>query len=162
MLILFKTALFLIVLIAGYPGIAAAQNTLSGECVLTPKNCPKPGDICPKDSPHGDSVIYAGNYAGLDYFITPGDNGKQSWEDAMKYCENLEAHGKTDWFLPTINILEMLHAHLRYLPEFEMACYWSASHNYYAEYGWCLHFEGGSREIHHKSNTEYARCVRRD
>ncbi len=96
-----------------------------------------------------------------------GDDGvERSWQDAGNYCENLELAGKSDWRLPSINLLEGLiePANSPTAPtafSVKPSYYWSVSESHInsqsAKY---VNFFYGNTYAYSKDNTYYVICVR--
>ena len=90
-----------------------------------------------------------------------------SWNNAIKYAENLSLYGYSDWRLPTIEELKTiidtdLHPTIR--EEFHNVApntYWSSSeHTSFIYYSCHIHFYSGLTSYSHKSNEYYVRCIR--
>ncbi len=94
------------------------------------------------------------------------DGVERNWQEAGKYCKNLELAGKTDWRLPSVNTLAglikpanspMVPAAFLIRPSY----YWSASashhNNHSAKY---VNFFYGHTYAYSKDNTYYVICVR--
>lgn len=62
----------------------------------------------------------------INYYIYPEDNAEAvNWYDAKNICENLVAYNYDDWYLPSIDELEMLENKHTKFDSFQQ--YWSSS-----------------------------------
>lgn len=81
------------------------------------------------------------------------------------YCNELDIHGKTDWYAPSAPELYVLYLNKSAIGGFSSTnYYWSSSENN-SEKGVRMYFSSGATHSGKKSNTdsgnEYTRCVRR-
>ncbi len=81
-----------------------------------------------------------------------------NWNEAKKYCLDLELYGYSNWRLPTTKELEELYKKRSKLYNRTSGNYWSAS----AKGGdaWNINFDNGKTYNHGKSNLYFVRCVR--
>lgn len=82
--------------------------------------------------------------------------------DAATYCSNLVAHGRSDWYLPALNELQLLYTNL-YLGGFGGLTnhdYWSSSEQS-DDSGKNIYFGDGNTYNGGKSNDFRVRCVRK-
>jgi hypothetical protein len=81
------------------------------------------------------------------------DLGKDSWDNAMEKCQNLNLNGFDDWFLPSVDDLRIL-----YLSEishrFEHRYHWSSTKFYSYD------FADGSKGIEDRSTSNYVIAIR--
>jgi len=89
--------------------------------------------------------------------------GKMTWEEAVKFCEELEFDGKKDWRLPTLDELRALHASDEH-PHNDtktVACYWSST-TFADDTGSALFvsFSDGYAGVAVKTYMGYVRAVR--
>ena len=82
---------------------------------------------------------------------------------AAAYCDGLTAHGKSDWYLPARNELNILYTNRTAIGGFDVAggqWYWSSSEsvNFYA---WIQRFSDGSDHYGIKNYSYFVRCARR-
>jgi hypothetical protein len=77
-------------------------------------------------------------------------------------CKNLNEDGHTDWYLPSLNELNVLYGGAAAIGNFSTggAWYWSSSevNNYSA---WMEQFSGGGQQGYNKNSYENIRCTRR-
>lgn len=114
------------------------------------------------------------SFAGQDVILNKTTNlvwadaysNKETWKSALKYCEDLNYGGVSNWRLPNINELKSL---LNYslknpvtsFPGMPLQSFWaSTSYKGYKEYGWYVNFFSGEVYYHTKSSLYHARCVR--
>lgn len=63
------------------------------------------------------------NYNGKTYYIHP-DAGEMTYQEALSYCERLNAYEHQDWFLPDKQELIEMFAQAKSLGGFQDAAYW--------------------------------------
>jgi hypothetical protein len=81
--------------------------------------------------------------------------------NAAQYCENLTAHGQTDWYLPAKDELNVLFTNRTAIGGFAGAWYWSSS-EINSVYAWVQNFTNGHQGYHGGKHGSYrVRCVRR-
>lgn len=87
------------------------------------------------------------------------ENGK-----AAQLCANLNVNGHKDWFLPSMDELDLIYKNLKRteLGSFKDDWYWSSSASEYGSLAaWAQKFSDGSRnDYNHKGNTFLVRAVR--
>lgn len=105
-------------------------------------------------------------------WIKQHDGRNYYWADALKYCEDMEYAGYTDWRLPTVNEMESLIVRTKYNPasDFEMYdcfTFWSSTSAFLGEEAnawsgeaWLMDFYGGSVGFLSKTAGAAIRCVR--
>jgi hypothetical protein len=79
--------------------------------------------------------------------------------NAAQYCENLTAHGQTDWYLPARDELNVLYTNRTTIGGFASNWYWSSSERN-SVLAWRQHFTNGFQD-YGKVSTNHVRCVRR-
>lgn len=124
-------------------------------------------------------------FAGVRFTSITGDDGKISYEDvktklvwtrdyvtgktwkqALKYCEELNYGGFTNWRLPNVNELgTLIHvgkvSPASDLPNSYTDWFWSSSPNTgNTAYVWCVLFDGGRVDWIDKHGHYAVRCVR--
>jgi hypothetical protein len=80
--------------------------------------------------------------------------------NAAQYCENLTAHGQTDWYLPARSELNVLYTNRTAIGGFSGAWYWSSS-EVSSPHAWGQPFTTGAPGWVGKSISGRVRCVRR-
>jgi hypothetical protein len=87
------------------------------------------------------------------------ENGK-----AAQLCANLNVNGHKDWFLPSMEELDLIYKNLKMmgLGSFKDDWYWSSSASDYGSIAaWAQRFSDGSRnDYNHKGNAFLVRAVR--
>lgn len=84
----------------------------------------------------------------------------QRLNPAAAYCYHLNLHGKTDWFLPARDELNVLYLNRTAIARFASAGYWSSSENNSGS-AWRHGFNDGLQASSNKANDFSVRCVRR-
>jgi len=112
---------------------------------------------------NGDGTV-TDNQQGVMWQQT--DDGKErSWQEAKKYCENLELAGHKDWRLPEISLLTgilepanspTVDPALRVKPSY----YWSATEGANSNTAKYVNFFYGNTYAYSKDNSYYALCAR--
>ena len=83
-----------------------------------------------------------------------------NWTEAIAYCENLTEGGKSDWMLPSMNILNTIIAKGK--SKFgDTSLFWSSSSNT-PDGAWGIGFRTGSMFGNGRSSKHEVRCVRWD
>jgi len=92
---------------------------------------------------------------------------QKKWDDAQRYCNNLQPLGFNDWRLPTKSELESIVDKSRepaIKEEFKNCSssgYWSSTTNEYGKYNaWIVNFYNGYVYSSNKDLNYYVRCVR--
>jgi len=88
----------------------------------------------------------------------------QGNESAARLCANLNVNDYKDWFLPSIDELELMYKNLKKkgLGGFRDGFYWSSSQNDSTGNAWAQRFSDGSKAnyLNNKGNTYSVRAVR--
>jgi len=114
------------------------------------------------------------NNTGLEWQDTYVDNNnsikKTTWEDAIKYCEDLVLDYKDNWRLPNINELTSLADDSKSTPlnslfinKIDAQNYWTSTtltleNNY--NFAWVVYFGYIGYSQNSKTSNNYIRCVR--
>lgn len=113
---------------------------------------------------NGD-VIVTDSKTGLVWQKTY-ETGK-TWQQALKYCEDLTYAGYSDWRLPDKNELASLVNYEKYnpasdFPDMPSQHFWSSSTLvHYTNFAWVVYFNYGSESYGNKTDDDYnVRCVR--
>lgn len=94
---------------------------------------------------------------------------KRSWDDAKKYCQNLQLAGHDNWRLPhsqelfyivDFNSKKMIDTN--YFKDKNRIFWASNQHLTRTTYGWSVDFRNGMLDWNYKPNLFYSRCVRDD
>lgn len=91
-----------------------------------------------------------------------GTGGTQPHRMAQ-YCEDLVAHGQSDWYMPALNELDVLYTNKAAIGNFDTSgsFYWSST-EFNTNDPWVQQFSGGSQNSGFgKCNSFILRCVRR-
>jgi hypothetical protein len=80
--------------------------------------------------------------------------------NAAQYCENLTAHGQTDWYLPAKDELNVLYTNRTAIGGFTSNVYWSSS-EIGTHHAWEKNVAGGTDSVQEKFAFSSVRCVRR-
>ena len=92
----------------------------------------------------------------------------KTWQEAIRYCENLTLGGYNDWNLTNINQLKSIVDTNRYDPAIDPTfqnvvsnVYWSSTTGASGtSYAWDVVFGGGNDAWGNKTHRYYVRCVR--
>ena len=105
-------------------------------------------------------------HTGLTW-IESGEDIKQTWEDAISYCQELDFADQSDWRLPEKFELESIVDYSKSYPAInpvfscESSFYWSTTpHMPNPAYAWSVFCPDGADHWVHKSNAYNVRCVR--
>ncbi len=94
---------------------------------------------------------------------------EKTWKDAIKYCEDLNFAGYSDWRLPNKNELLSIVDRSKYNPAINSAfknvttisLYWSStSYTDGTSNAWYVDFDYGYTNGSYKDNSPHVRCVR--
>jgi len=137
-----------------------------------------------KDSSYYVRAVRGGQAGSFDYLVINGDstvtdmrtglmwsvktNERLNWKNALKYCEELEVSGLTDWRLPTKEELSSIVDYTKYYPAIDRkyfnnlsAFYWSStSYAYRTGRAWGVHFDDGHDRYYAKDSSYFVRAVR--
>jgi len=92
-----------------------------------------------------------------------------SWQNALKYCANLNMDGKTDWRLPNVKELTSIVHYSTYSPSINTSYFSNTASNYYwssttysfnSSYAWNVYFNYGNSNGTNKATRYRVRCVR--
>jgi formylglycine-generating enzyme required for sulfatase activity len=86
---------------------------------------------------------------------------QQEWDDAKKYCKNLNLANKNDYRLPTLAELKYLYTFKYNLKNFIPFYYWSSTTSSSdTSHAWYINFNDGYTYNDTKIYSLYVRCVR--
>jgi hypothetical protein len=126
-------------------------NDGSGSWLDTPlDNCTSAQSTC-RTGKHNSNFLATADSAGA-VGIQP--------HNAAQFCENLTAHGQTDWYLPARDELNVLYTNRTAIGGFALAGYWSSSEVQQVT-AWMQNFTSGVQASNNKPFTNRVRCVRR-
>ena len=98
-----------------------------------------------------------------------GYGSKRNWEDAKKYCQNLELSGHHNWRLPhsqelfyIVDFSSKKLINSKYFKAKNRIFWASNQHLTRDTYGWSVDFRDGMLDWNYKPNLFYSRCVRDD
>lgn len=101
------------------------------------------------------------NFWGKIHYAMPSDILKEAtWQQASDGCSNLSAYGFDDWYLPSIEELDMLYTN-RHNLGMNGAAYWSSSEKKKGAM-FEKNFENGRTYDTGLSGERYVRCVRKE
>ena len=93
--------------------------------------------------------------------------GTYSWAQALRYCEDLELGGETDWRLPNVRELQSIVDYGRYNPAIDPVfsaesswCWSSSSHVGHVDFAWFVRFHDGFVNDIGKHAGAFVRAVR--
>lgn len=115
----------------------------------------------------GGDIVVTDSTSGLMWQKTLEDFTSYTWVRALKYCENLEYAGYSDWRLPNKNELASLldydksDTHFSDFPDMEAQDFWSSTtHANSFGSAWRVDFYDGGVDDDSKSHQLKVRCVR--
>ena len=126
------------------------------------KAVPQVGDKMP------DGSVYAGISPDTNkpMYATPADAKlTMEWKQAMKYAEELDAHGHRDWRVPTKGELNVLFQNRAAIGRFNVSGsdlagrYWSSTESN-GNHAWGQLFSNGNQDWDYKLDDSSLRCVR--
>ena len=99
---------------------------------------------------------------------TIGEEDRLSWRDALKYCENLDVAGYSDWRLPNLRELQSIVDYGRWEPAIDTMFgadsnwgYWSSSSvAQHPHDAWYINMTSGQVNYSQKSREDYPQYVR--
>ena len=129
------------------------NNGNGGNYVDTPvSNCTAP---CVGDDGQANTPVIV---------ATDADSGAAGFQphQAASYCDTLNLHGQTDWYLPALPEVNEMFGSRVAIGNFDTSgtYYWSSSENY-VHYAWRQRFSDGYQNTHYKNHANAVRCVRR-
>jgi len=144
--------------------------TVSGSSSEGGPGCPTIGTITEPGTGSAGTACsvgskFIGRHAGANYFATASDDSTATiFFPAITLCNNLNRHGRTDWFLPSLAVLQMMSENRTQIGSFNNAAdYWSAS--YAGSSGtanvWFINFAHEGLSASDEWQSKRARCVRR-
>jgi hypothetical protein len=111
---------------------------------------------------HG-GIVFQINEDGTGLVAYPQDLGSMDWDYAMYAAENLTSEGYDDWYLPSIQELELMYNTIgnggpdSNIGDFDNNFYWSST-EFIGGYAWYVNFNGGY--THHGGNKHSTLMVR--
>lgn len=84
----------------------------------------------------------------------------QRLNPAAAYCYHMDLNGKTDWYLPARNELNVLYTNRISIGGFASANYWPSS-EFGSNFAWAQDFSNGLQYLTSKLNSLRVRCVRK-
>ena len=98
-----------------------------------------------------------------------GTDEVMTWDEAIRYCNNLKLAGHKDWRLPTVQELFSIvdfdkynpAIETVYFPDTKSSNYWSSTTDaHYTDDAWLVYFYSGYVNDHLKFYAYYVRAVR--
>lgn len=90
--------------------------------------------------------------------------GSFKWDEAVEECDSLVHEGYDDWYLPSLEELELMYDEL-HLPNrdvFQNTVYWSSTNEGFGSIAWGIDFETGVRSQYVTQHTlAFVRPVRK-
>jgi hypothetical protein len=123
--------------------------------------------------PDGTIRVGLSPFSGKVIYSTPSDAPlTMTFEQATEYCANLDAHGHSDWRLPTPGELDEMYNNRAAIggfyttPSEDKGWYWSSQRNDIPDTNVRLavvrHLPDGDRRSNYTSMLSHVRCVRSD
>jgi len=113
------------------------------------------------DEFQGGIIVYVDETNEHGLIVSKQDlSATADWNEAIQYCIDYNAGGFDDWYLPTIEELDLLYKARELVGPFVRFSYWSSS-EYAEHFGWFQNFYNGIQDNDFKDNTCYVRAIRR-
>lgn len=113
------------------------------------------------DEAHGGIVFHIDESKGIGLVCQKEEMDLMSWHEAVAACENLEEGGFADWYLPSLDELQLMYKNLGQagIGGFDKAWYWSSKKsdelNMYS-----TNFNNGENVKHWEGDHSHVRAVR--
>jgi serine/threonine-protein kinase len=101
----------------------------------------------------GGIIFYLDNSGKHGKVCTEKDLGRLDWDSAMEVCQNLNLDGYSNWYLPTLNDLELLlYKHSNVMPR-RIFGYWSSTEYSPSRAYSCMFYDSYTVKDYDKSNA---------
>ena len=108
-------------------------------------------------------------YIALPTFVHSGsvyrvykNMGTLTYQQAYNACDNLTYGGYSDWFMPSMTVLNTMYLQKAEIGGFVSSWYWSSTFTYKSGYEWAQDFSDGEQAHRSMSSVAYVRCIRSD
>jgi hypothetical protein len=141
-------------------------NTDDGSCVYAQEGYDCDGNVLLQiGDQHAGGIVFQINEDGTGLVADLQDLGLMDWNDAMDAAANATSLGYDDWYLPSIEELELMHNTIGNggaegnIGGFQNAWYWSSS-EIYNNSAWSVIFTNGYTDLDYKYSTRLVRIIR--
>ena len=142
-------------------------NTDDGSCVYAQEGYDCDGNVLLQiGDQHAGGIVFQINEDGTGLVADLQDLGLMDWWVAMDVAESVTSQGYDDWYLPSIDELELMYSTIGYggpegnIGGFEYDWYWSSS-EYDNDSAWSVNFNNGSTSNYsYKPHTHRVRVIR--
>ena len=114
------------------------------------------------DTGPGGGIVFQISEDGTNGYEVSEVLGEVPWENAKEICEKYDGGGYLDWFLPSIEELNLVYQNLvRSRKISDTTLHWTSDRRYYSTYMFaCLDFSNGERDYYNESSYNSVRAIR--